>query len=88
MNRLNEPEAWVQIPTEEEVAAKLTPDEKRGGYDSGFIPAMGRLLLTHDRIGPAFGALFREIMFEPGCLTRQEREMVATVTAAAQDCHY
>jgi len=27
-------------------------------------------------------------MFEPGHLSRQEREMVAAVAAAAQDCQY
>jgi AhpD family alkylhydroperoxidase len=32
--------------------------------------------------------LYRQIMFEPGQLSRQEREMVAAVTAAAQDCYY
>jgi AhpD family alkylhydroperoxidase len=28
------------------------------------------------------------VMFEEGALDRREREMVAAVTAAAQDCHY
>jgi len=27
-------------------------------------------------------------MFDEGALTRREREMVAAVAAAAQDCHY
>jgi AhpD family alkylhydroperoxidase len=27
-------------------------------------------------------------MFAPGALTRQEREMIAGVAAAAQDCYY
>ena len=49
---------------------------------------MGRLLMAHPRIGPAFGQLFREIMFAPGALTRRERELVAAITAAGQDCYY
>jgi alkylhydroperoxidase/carboxymuconolactone decarboxylase family protein YurZ len=49
---------------------------------------MGRLLSAHEDIGPAFSNLFRTVMFEPGHLTRQEREMVAAVAAVAQDCHY
>ncbi len=49
---------------------------------------MGRLLSAHKEIGPAFGQLFRTIMFQPGHLSRQEREMVAAVAAAAQDCRY
>ena len=59
-------------------------------YDfAGFFPAMGRLIMAHGRIGAKFGALFSEIMFSPeGTLDRREREMVAAVTAAGQDCHY
>ena len=78
-------EAWVGIPTEEERRAQPGPV---GGYDFGFLPAMGRLLAAHSSIGPLFGALFRQLMFEPGHLERQEREMIAAVAAAAQDCHY
>ena len=49
---------------------------------------MGRLLSAHPTIGPAFDNLYEEIMRGPGYLSRQEREMVATVAAAAQDCEY
>jgi hypothetical protein len=49
---------------------------------------MGRLIRAHPQLGPLFGALTGHILFGPGVLTRPEREMVAAVTAAAQDCHY
>ena len=78
-------EAWVTMPTADEVRAGRG---ERSPYDFGFVPAMGRLLMTHPRIGKAFGALFAEIMFAPGALSRAEREMVAGVAAAAQDCFY
>ncbi len=78
------PDAWVKIPTEEEVR----PTFQSSPYFFGFVPAMGRLIVAHDTIGPYFGALFSEIMFAPGTLSRTEREMIAAVTAAAQDCHY
>ena len=77
-------EAWVTIPGKE---AK-EPFMVRHPYYFGFFPAMGRLLAAHERIGPKFRALFRAIMFEQGALSRQEREMVAAVAAAAQDCFY
>jgi len=80
------PEAWVRIPTEEEMRANAPFGA--GLYQFGFIPAMGRLLAVHDQIGPAFGNLYMEIMFAPGHLSRIEREMIAGVTASAQDCHY
>ena len=81
-------EAWVAIPTEAERRAQLPPGVPASGYDFGFVPAMGRLLAAHKEIGPAFGKLFWTVMFAPGHLSRQEREMVAAVAAAAQDCHY
>jgi alkylhydroperoxidase family enzyme len=33
-------------------------------------------------------ALYREIMFGPSELSRVERELLAVVTSAANDCHY
>ena len=79
------PDAWVTMPGETEVRQYMGTGHP---YDFGFIPAMARLVASHMRIAPFFGALFRQIMFEPGALTRREREMVAAVAAAAQDCHY
>jgi alkylhydroperoxidase family enzyme len=49
---------------------------------------MGRLIAAHPRTAPHFTRLFSAIMFDEGALTRREREMVAAVAAAAQDCHY
>jgi hypothetical protein len=81
-------EAWVRILSEPQMRA-LIPAGETVAYDFGFIPAMGRLLMAHERIGPAFVNLYRQIMFAAdGALSRQEREMVAAVAAAAQDCHY
>lgn len=80
------PDAWVQMPSEEELRAVLPEGMP---YDFGFLPAMSRLLMAHPGIGPAFGILFSEIMFsEERTLTRREREMVAAVAASAQDCFY
>ena len=79
------PDAWVEMPSEEQIRAVLP-----GGhpYDFGFIAGMQRLIMSHMRIAPFFAGLFRQIMFEPGALSRAEREMVAAVAAAAQDCRY
>jgi len=32
--------------------------------------------------------LYKAIMFGPSALTRQERELLATVVSAANECHY
>ncbi len=81
-------EAWIRIPTEEERRAQFPPGTRIGNYDFGFVAAMGRLLASHDRIGPVFAALSKEVMHSSESLSRQECEMVAAVTAAAQDCRY
>ena len=78
-------DAWVQLPTTDQVREVLG----RGGvYDFGFVPAMTRLIMSHPDIAPHFGALFVQVMFGPGALSRPEREMVAGVASAAQDCFY
>lgn len=82
------PDAWVELPSEAQMRALIPPNSKFP-YDFGFLPAMMRLIMAHERIGPAFGSLFAQIMFSPqGALDRREREMVAAVAAAAQDCLY
>ncbi len=79
------PEAWVDLPSQEELEALVPPGSP---YNFGFIPAMARLMMAHPRLGMAFSALFRHVMFEPGKLTRNEREMIASVAASAQECFY
>ncbi len=76
------PEAWVQIQAESAARA-----EQGDGW-LGFIPAMGRLLQAHPRIGKQFRTLYREVMWGEGALSRQECELVATVASEAQDCTY
>lgn len=78
------PDAWVEMPTQEQIYELF----REAPYDFGFVPAMARLVMSHLRIAPHFGALFNQIMFEPGALERTEREMVAAVASAAQDCFY
>jgi alkylhydroperoxidase family enzyme len=78
-------DAYVALPGEEQLDAARPVDHP---YNFGFPTAMGRVLMAHPRIGPAFQAMFAAIMFEPGALERPEREMVAAVAASAQYCHY
>jgi len=80
-------QAWVAIPSNEELAALGFPMTGHP-YGFGFFPAMGRLILAHARLAPAFGQLFNSVMFDDGALDRREREMVAAVASAAQDCFY
>jgi alkylhydroperoxidase/carboxymuconolactone decarboxylase family protein YurZ len=78
-------DAYIGLPSMEDAAAARPVDHP---YNFGFVGGMGRLLMAHPRIGAAFQGLFNEIMFAPGALDRQEREMIAAVTASAQECFY
>jgi hypothetical protein len=82
-------DAWVNLPSEDDVRAisggKVHPYEK---FLGGHIAHMARLMLAHPTIGPAMRPLGAAVLFGPGALSRSEREMVAAVTAAAQNCHY
>ncbi len=79
--------AWVELAGPEAARALRNPGVK-DPYVFGFLPAMGRLLAAHDEFGPVFRKLFAQVMFKPGHMSRAEREMVAAVAAAAQDCFY
>jgi hypothetical protein len=61
---------------------------RRASIRHGFVGEMSVLMNAHPLIGPALAELFMRVMFAPGALARPEREMVAAVAAAAQDCHY
>jgi hypothetical protein len=79
------PQAWVELPKEEDLRNLGLGG---GQYDFGFLPNMMRLVCAHPGLAPAFGNLFGVLMFGPGHLDRREREMVAAVASAAQDCFY
>lgn len=57
-------------------------------FMGGVVARMARLVSAHPLIGPAFRQLSRTVLFGPGALSRPEREMIAAVAAAAQDCFY
>ena len=89
MSVQNEAEAWVALPSDEEFQASLKGQtHPYQAFMGGVVPRMGRLIIAHPQIGPALAALGSTVLFGPGALSRAEREMVAAVTAAAQDCTY
>ncbi len=79
---------FITLPTDEEMLALRETSGVRPTYNFGFIGGMSRLLVAHERIGKAMQAAFYEMMFAPGALDRAEREMLAAVASAAQDCEY
>ena len=86
MDNATVPEAWIELVPKETIQQEM--GSAKHPYNFGFVAGMSRLVRTHPRIGAAFGKLFAEVMFKPGRLSRREREMIAAVTAGAQDCFY
>ena len=78
--------AWIDLPTDEEM--RQAGPGSVSPYNFGFPSAMGKLMAAHPGIAPSFRAHFKAVMFDPGVLSRAEREMVAAVTSAAQECFY
>jgi alkylhydroperoxidase family enzyme len=86
---VSETEAWIQLMPEDNVrAASAGKSHPYEAFMGGAVARMARLLMTHPNIGPAFRQLSAVVLFGPGALSRPEREMVAAVTAAAQQCEY
>jgi hypothetical protein len=80
-------EPFITLPTDDEMRARSQSGMKPN-YNFGFVGGMSRLLAAHERIGKALQGAFYEMMFAPGALSRAEREMLAAVASAAQDCEY
>ena len=80
-------DAFIALPTDDQMRAQGYGTRPHP-YDFGFIPGMRGCARRTRASRPRWGDLFREIMFAPGDLTRAEREMIAAVASAAQDCTY
>lgn len=79
---------FITLPSDEEMLARSQGSPSKSVYNFGFIGGMSKLLAAHGRIGKALQGAFYEMMFAPGELSRAEREMLAAVASAAQDCQY
>jgi alkylhydroperoxidase family enzyme len=73
------------------------PDEATGLLASEYEAAIGRAgkifnIVKAMSLRPetlqASMEMYKTIMFGPSALTRAERELLATVTSSANDCHY
>ena len=60
------------------------PVEDRVGDDDNILRIHG----VHSRTMRLHHDLYRELMYGPGPLSRVQRETVAVVVSAMNDCHY
>ena len=75
----------------------IDPDDAQGQLAEEYAAAVGRAgkvfnIVRSMSLSPetlhASMELYRAIMFGPSGLTRQERELIATVVSATNDCYY
>ena len=73
------------------------PDDATGLLASEYDAAVGRAgkifnivkaMSLRPEVLHASMEMYRAIMFGPSSLSRAERELLATVTSSANDCHY
>jgi len=73
------------------------PDEATGLLASEYDAAVGRAgkifnivkaMSLRPEVLHASMEMYKAIMFGPSSLSRAERELLATVTSSANDCHY
>jgi len=80
--------AWIRVPSWANAAGKAKELYDRFKTSDG---TMDRILGIH-RLHPegleVHHALYREVMFAHGPLSRRERELAAVVVSAANRCHY
>ena len=75
----------------------IEPDEATGPLKAEYDAAVGRagkvfnivkaMSLRPETLQASMG-MYKTIMFGPSSLSRAERELLATVTSSANDCHY
>ena len=66
------------------VAKDDVPVADRVGDDDNILRIHG----VHSRIMRQHYDLYRQLMYSPGPLSRLQREMIAVVVSATNECHY
>lgn len=80
--------AWIRTVGDDEAEGPLAKQYdaamQRAGRVYGIVRSMS---LAPDTLRASMG-LYRTVMFRESELSRRQREMLAVVVSAANDCHY
>jgi len=79
--------SWIRMIPEDEAEGQLREIYERLS-PGGRVDNILRIHSLHPASLEAHLAVYRNIMFGPGPLSRAEREMVAVVVSQANHCHY
>jgi alkylhydroperoxidase/carboxymuconolactone decarboxylase family protein YurZ len=80
--------AYLRLIGENEAEGPLREEYEAAVDRAGKVFNILKAMSLRPAVLQASIALYREIMFGESGLSRKERELLATVASAAQDCHY
>jgi alkylhydroperoxidase family enzyme len=80
--------AYIRLIDEDEADGPLREEYGAAIERAGKVFNILKAMSLRPAVLQASMALYREIMFGVSGLSRQERELLATVASAEQDCHY
>jgi uncharacterized peroxidase-related enzyme len=78
----------IRLIAEDEAEGLLKEQYDAANERAGKVFNILKAMSLRPGVMQASIALYREIMFGESGLSRQERELLATVTSSAQDCYY
>ena len=79
---------YIRLVEIDEATGLLKEEYEAGIARAGKIFNIVRSMSLRPGVLQASMALYRAIMFGPSGLSRQERELLATVVSRENDCHY
>jgi uncharacterized peroxidase-related enzyme len=79
---------YIRLIEEHEAEGPLREDYDAALERAGKVFNIVKAMSLRPAVLRASMALYREIMFGESGLSRRERELLATVTSAEQECHY
>jgi alkylhydroperoxidase family enzyme len=80
--------AYLRLIDEDEAEGLLREEYDAAVERAGKVFNILKAMSLRPRVLRASIELYREIMFGESGLSRQERELLATVASAEQSCHY
>ena len=80
--------AYIRLIGEDEAEGPLKDEYDAAVERAGKVFNILKAMSLRPAVLSASMALYQEIMFGESGLSRQERELLATVASAEQNCHY
>jgi alkylhydroperoxidase family enzyme len=80
--------AWIETISPENARGRLKQEFDLAIRRSGRVWNIVGIMSLNPRVLKNSMALYKEIMFGPSDLSRQQRELIATVVSRSNDCFY